>query len=561
MTLIILAAIAMAGSAVTLRMTRRNLRSYRRAPADAQLSDQLMISVCVPARDEEENLAASLRSILANDHVNLEVLIYDDQSRDRTPEILREFASLDSRVRPVRSVSLPPGWNGKQHACAQMGFSARGDWLLFTDADVRLTTDALRRATAEAIRREVALLSTFPRQITATLGERLIVPMIFFLLFSYLPMRRMRETLMPSASAGCGQFLLVRAEAYRDCGGHTAFPASMHDGIALPRLLRRRGFRTDLFDGADLSEVRMYAGLAATWRGFAKNAYEGLGHFGLLMFLTVFHTVVFIVPWPALGWAILEQQWIATGMFAIAIGFSLIQRRQLGRRFGQPSWLALLHPVAVTMMTAIQWHSWWWHLTGRSSWRGRGQAAEERVTLVDQDDRDIGSGSKLAVHRGVGQWHRDFSVLVFNPAGQVLLQQRAATKYHFAGRWANACCGHPRPGETIIDAATRRLDEETGLRCEMTPVASFAYEARDAATGLVEREVDHVLTGFTHIEPTLNPLEAQASAWIEPDQLTRQLDAKDPRFAPWVSKVWRVYLASKEESRESVSSASFTNTG
>ncbi|MDZ4754290.1 MAG: glycosyltransferase family 2 protein, partial [Phycisphaerae bacterium] len=228
-----------------------NLRRYRRAahaPPDLRAS----VSVCIPARNEESNIETCVRSVLANATATglaVEVLCYDDQSTDQTPRILAALAAEDERVRLVPTVSLPKDWNGKQHACWRLAGAARHDWLLFTDADVRFAPDALRRAIHEAERHNAALLSTVPQQIAGTVGEALLIPLIHVLLLSYLPMGRMRRTLDPAASAGCGQFLLARADAYRAAGGHAVFRASMHDGIKMPRAFRAAGFRTDLFDG------------------------------------------------------------------------------------------------------------------------------------------------------------------------------------------------------------------------------------------------------------------------------------------------------------------------
>ena len=552
-----LAVFALLGSAFLLRQTARNLRVYAPAPVDGSLPADLRISVCVPLRDEQDNLPEIAETILRNDHTEIELLLYDDGSTDATPQIIERLAAEDPRVRPIMSRPLPPGWNGKQHACAQMGLSATGSWLLFTDADVRFSPDALRRSVAEARRRQVALLSTFPRQITESFGERLMVPMIFFLLLSYLPMRRMRRTLMPSASAGCGQFLLVDARVYRGCGGHTAFPDSMHDGIALPRLLRRCGYRTDLFDGQDLAEVRMYRGWVATWRGFAKNAYEGLGHLGLLLFLTVFHTLVYVLPPGLMVWGVWQNRWWTVGVSAAAVATAVLQRRWLGRHFGQPRWLAWLHPPAVVVMTLIQWHSWWWHVTGRSAWRGRTRGQREQVTLVDVHDRPVGQMEKLAAHRGGGHLHRAFSVLLFDEQQRVLLQQRAASKYHFPGRWANACCGHPRPGESTVQAAQRRVYEELGLRLDLQELASFHYEARDPRTRLIEREIDHVVVGrIRGDEPIhVNPLEASAVRWVSPAALGEALRGDEAEaYAPWVARVWATYQSHREPPATSLDS-------
>ncbi|MFN0011343.1 MAG: glycosyltransferase family 2 protein [Phycisphaerales bacterium] len=387
-------------AALALVMTVANLRRYLplahtawpgRAgggPAAAPQAVGPLISVCIPARNEEANLAPCVESLLAaasgsgTATASVEIMVYDDQSTDRTAEIVADLCARDARIRRVPTRTLPPGWNGKQHACDRMGRAARGAWLLFTDADVRFAPGTLARdvvpALAAADHACIALLSTFPRQITGTLAERLIVPMIHFILFAYLPMGRMRGTLDPAASAGCGQFLLVRREAYLAAGGHASFKHSMHDGIMLPRALRRAGFKTDLFDGTGLCSVRMYTGLTATWRGFTKNAYEGLGNLFLLVLLTLLHLVGHVLPWGVVAWSLLGWPWPerwpgpgAWGPAALAVALNLVQRTLLALRFRQPPLGIVLHPVGVLLMTAIQWHSFLLHITGRRAWRGR----------------------------------------------------------------------------------------------------------------------------------------------------------------------------------------------
>jgi len=264
-------------SAVALTMTVINLGVYRRAaPAAPARPDgtagRPLLTVCIPARNEERNVEAVVSGALANAGVALEVLVYDDQSADRTPEILAALRARDPRVRAVATEPLPAGWNGKQWGCERMGHAARGEWLLFTDADVRLSPDCLVRALDEAALLRADLLSTIPREEVGSFLERMVVPLIHWMLFSWLPMPRMRTTNDPATSAGCGQFLLVRREAWRAAGGHAAFRDSMHDGIRLPRNVRRAGLRSDLYDGSDGVRCRMYRGAAQTWRGFTKNA-------------------------------------------------------------------------------------------------------------------------------------------------------------------------------------------------------------------------------------------------------------------------------------------------
>lgn len=357
----------------SLVMTLINFRYYRPARPVADPDARPTVSVCVPARNEERNLRPIVEGLLGSNGVELEVLVYDDQSTDSTGAILADLESLDSRVKRVPTRPLPDGWVGKQWACWQLGQAATGDWVLFTDADVRFEPDCLRLSVGEAIRLDAALLSSFPRQITGSPGEALLVPMIHFVLFSYLPMGRMRRSRDPSSSAGCGQFLLARRDAYLRTGGHSAFPSTMHDGVKMPRVFRQSGLHTDLFDATELASCRMYQGLAQTWRGFAKNAYEGLGSIWLLLLLTVLHAVGHILPWVVVIGALVEPDWrgVAPVLACVAILAAYTQRVVLARRFDQPLTGALLHPLGVLGMTLIQWHSLVLSLTGGRSWRGR----------------------------------------------------------------------------------------------------------------------------------------------------------------------------------------------
>jgi len=370
-------------SAGALAMTVVNLGVYRRAApraagrASAGEPGALpVVTVCIPARNEELNVDAAVRGALANADVPLEVLVYDDQSTDRTPAILAALRSEDPRVRAVATEPLPDGWNGKQWGCERMGQAARGQWLLFTDADVRFAPDCFARALAEAARLDASLLSTVPREETGTFLERLVVPMIHWMLFSWLPMRRMRTTNDPATSAGCGQFLLVRRDAWLAAGGHAAFRDSMHDGIKLPRNVRRAGFHTDLYDGSDAVSCRMYRSAGETWRGFTKNAYEGLGSPLVLVVFTVLEAFGILLPWIWVPVMLLvhgteSMPTVPTALASFAIGAQLAQRRVLRSRFSHPWECVLLHPVTIVLLLAIQWRSWWLHLTKRRAWRGR----------------------------------------------------------------------------------------------------------------------------------------------------------------------------------------------
>jgi hypothetical protein len=375
-----LAGASLAAAAQPLALSVVNMRRYAPAPALDSVAAEtrgIRVAVCVPARNERDNIEACVRSILAAREVDVRAYVYDDESSDGTGEIVARLAAEDSRVVIVPRRALPQGWNGKQHACFRMAehglaYDPQLEWFLFTDADVRFEPDAVARALGFALRSRSALVSTVPRELTGSLGEMTLIPLIHFVLMSYLPIGRMRATLDPAASAACGQFILVSRAAYHASGGHERFRASMHDGVKFPRAVRQAGLRTDLFDGTDLVSCRMYRGFGQTWRGFAKNAYEGLGSFALLAFITIYHGLGQMLPWIVMALALASGVWTGGAtMSTAAIGCALVLRLLLAARFSQSYWNIVLHPVSMLMLSAVQWRSWWLDRTGRRGWKGR----------------------------------------------------------------------------------------------------------------------------------------------------------------------------------------------
>jgi isopentenyl-diphosphate Delta-isomerase len=155
----------------------------------------------------------------------------------------------------------------------------------------------------------------------------------------------------------------------------------------------------------------------------------------------------------------------------------------------------------------------------------------ERVILVDHADTAIGTAPKLAAHRH-GLLHRALSVFVLDADGRLLIQRRAAGKYHSAGLWANTCCSHPRPGETTVDAAHRRLREEMGFDCDLDPVGAFEYRA-DVGAGLIEHEYDHLFMGRWGGTPRPDAQEVAGWRWAHPDELFTWIRARPADFAAW----------------------------
>ncbi len=156
----------------------------------------------------------------------------------------------------------------------------------------------------------------------------------------------------------------------------------------------------------------------------------------------------------------------------------------------------------------------------------------EYVVLVDKNDNEIGIEEKLKAHENGGKLHRAISVFVFNSKGELLIQRRALSKYHAPGLWANTCCSHPRPGESVKDAAKRRVKEEMGFECEVKEIFSLIYKAY-VGKGLTEYEYDHIFIGYWEGKPKPNPEEVCEWKWISLEELKKDVRKNPKKYAPW----------------------------
>lgn len=347
-----------------------NLVLYRRCPKAK--GTRQPVSVLIPARNEEMSIGAALESVLADSNPGLEVVVLDDHSSDKTVEIVAGIARRDPRVRLSKAPPLPSGWCGKQHACHVLSTLASHPWLIFLDADVRLERGSIDRMVVFMQSTGASLASGVPRQVTTSFSERLLIPLIHFVLLSFLPLIRMRTSTAPAYAAGCGQLFIAKREDYEACGGHSAIRTTLHDGLRLPAQFRKHGFKTDLFDATDLAWVRMYQTGAEVWRGLGKNATEGMGHPRLIGPFTVLLLGGQVAPWilipfiatqGAMGWTLLA---------CCATLIPLLVRVIAALRFKQPIGAALLHPFGIAGLVFIQWSALVRKLRGRSeTWRGR----------------------------------------------------------------------------------------------------------------------------------------------------------------------------------------------
>ncbi len=331
------------------------------------------LSVLIPSRNEADHIGAAMQSVLANQDVTLELIVLNDQSTDATADIVQTLAAGDSRITLINSSALPENWCGKQHACWQLAQQAHYELMVFMDADVELAPNALARMAGFMQTREIALGSGFPLQKTQSLFEKLLIPLMYFILLGFLPLHRMRKSNDPAYSAGCGQLFIARKSVYMAVGGHSAIRASRHDGITLPRAFRQAGFATDIFNANNLASCRMYQSAGEVFQGLAKNATEALASRKMIIPATIILLGGQVMPLILLIIAVLLHAAPVIIVFAaIATGLVYLPRMFLTIRFRQSTLGAILHPLGICLLVVIQWYALLRQLLGKNiAWRGR----------------------------------------------------------------------------------------------------------------------------------------------------------------------------------------------
>jgi hypothetical protein len=373
-TLLVLAWVALGCAAVPALLYFWNSLLFREPPEIDTAVSLPLVSVLIPARNEELGIEACVRSVLASRHVELEVIVLDDASTDRTAEIVRAIAAEDSRLRLEAAPPLPEGWCGKQHACFALAKLARHDTLTFLDADVKLEPDALARMALFLRASGAELVSGFPRQLTGTLLEKLLIPLINWLLLCFLPLWGMRHFRWSAFGAGCGQWFMTTRTAYEKVGGHAAVKSSLHDGLTLPRAYRKAGFFTDICDATNLATCRMYRSARGVWFGLAKNAREGMAATGQIGFWTVVLLCGQVFP-PVVALAAILVPGTPFGAFVVALcahALAIAPHAMMVHRFRASPIGVEFHPIAILLLLAVQWYAVARAVIGKPvGWKGR----------------------------------------------------------------------------------------------------------------------------------------------------------------------------------------------
>ena len=335
-----------------------------------------LVSVLVPARNEALNIERCVRSLLRQQYAPFELLVLDDGSTDATPELLRRLAiESGGKMRVIQGEPLPDGWHGKSWACSQLGRQAKGERLLFTDADTMHEPDALRRTVGAMESSGADMLSLMPHQELGSFWEKLVVPLVHVILMCYLPLRFVRTSRRAAFCFANGQFILFRRHFYNRINGHAAVKDALVEDVWLCKSVKKAGGTVVAFNGTDVVSCRMYRNFREIWEGFSKNLFAALGYStpGLFILITMISSF-YIAPWVFLLHAMLAGEltvslfWLPMAQILVA----LLCRILIAVTFRQSLAVALLQVFSQIVLLAIACNSFYGIKFGKgASWKGR----------------------------------------------------------------------------------------------------------------------------------------------------------------------------------------------
>jgi glycosyltransferase involved in cell wall biosynthesis len=322
-----------------------------------------LVSILIPVRDEENNILALLKSISLQDYQNYEVIILDDGSTDRTYEICLAFAADHPRFKIIKGHSLPHNWLGKNYACHQLAKQANGKFFLFLDADEKINNGLINSSLHRMYTNKLGLLSLFANQEMQSAGEKIVVPLMHYILLNLLPVRLIYLIKNPAVAAASGQFMLFDADIYRQNQWHNLAKEKVVEDVEIMRLVKGASYNGEALLANGMVSCRMYKNYEEAVTGFSKNFLAAF-NYSILGFLTY---ILLIIGGPMIVMMTLDFQ-----LIFFMIGLIILTRIMISLSAEQNAWYnTVLHPLQMLSLTLIAFLAIHKYLTKTTVWKGR----------------------------------------------------------------------------------------------------------------------------------------------------------------------------------------------
>ena len=339
-----------------------------------------LVSVLIPARNEEVNIKRCLYSLIDQSYKNLEIIVLDDDSDDQTYNIVKDISKNFSSIKLIKGERKLNGWTGKNWACHQLSKFAKGDFLLFIDADTKLQKNTISETVSEMNNNDVDLISLFPNRITNTAIDKIISVTIGWFIFSCLPIIFSNKN--PMFSSAFGQFLLFRKGAYFSIGGHESIKDKILDDFELGRLITMRGYNLNVFDGTERISTFSYSTEKEALEGLSKSIFPFFNNrlipflILLILFLSMGLMPIFIMMGEFFGSKLTKSKemiaYFTWGLITLSWSISSYRSKQ-GIRYG------ILYPFITTFTAIIGIFSIITFLTKSVNWKNRNVIQEETI--------------------------------------------------------------------------------------------------------------------------------------------------------------------------------------
>jgi chlorobactene glucosyltransferase len=341
-------------------------------------SGQPLVSICIPARNEESVIERCISSVMKQDYPNFEILVLDDQSEDNTSLILNQLSEIVNNLQHYKGELKPNDWLGKPWACHQLSRQAKGEILVFIDADVWLEEQSISKAVNKLELSDA--ITVWPKQHLKTFWEKVVLPIVYFGLYTLLPSKYVEETpnWLPQKlrqkyghefAAANGQFIAINRSAYEKIGGHSSVKDKILDDVELAKEIKRQSLKLIMYEGHHSVNCRMYQSNVEIFNGLRKNFFVGFGNnTWLFLAMAVLQLIVYVIPWVIIITGTPLLQWYA-GMLIL---ITLLQRWYLDFKYGWNPLFSVLHPVAILWFEILAVRCLWDYYTGtKAKWKGR----------------------------------------------------------------------------------------------------------------------------------------------------------------------------------------------